>query len=235
MDVIRAGQPFCDFAKLCYAANRPFLISGHHGVGKSELLEQMAAELGIDFVCRDLSLMEPPDLIGLPKAKRDATSYLPPEFLPRKGRGFLVFEELNRCERFMRAPCMQLLTTRTLNDYQLPPGWLPVAAINPADGDYEVADLDPALISRFVCVQVVPDREEWLDWAERNQVHPAVRSYVQSDSTVFDAPESNPRAWKYVSDIVWESEKQKVAPSTVRAAVLGLVGDERGSAFLRSY
>jgi len=50
-----------------------------------------------------------------------------------------------------------------LNDYRLPQGWLPAAAINPADADYDVFDLDPALLSRFVRVALVAGQAEWLD------------------------------------------------------------------------
>lgn len=232
MDTVKAGQPLIDLVKLCYQANRPLLLSGRHGVGKSELLQQAANELGVRFVCRDLSLMEPTDLVGLPKAKGQATTFLPPDFLPREGRGLLAFEELNRCERYMRAPCLQLMTARQLNDYRLPPGWLPVAAINPSEADYEVSDLDPALLSRFIRVEIVPDRREWLVWARCAGIHTGVIDYVESDHTVFNTAESNPRSWSAVSDILHAADKIQALPQTVRAAVLGTVGDKRGAAFL---
>lgn len=234
MDCIKAGKPLIDFVQLCYRANRPMLISGRHGVGKSELLQDSAREMGIGFVCRDLSLMEPPDLVGLPTKKGQSTIYLPPKFLPKSGKGLLAFEELNRCERYMRAPCLQLLTARRLNDYELPEGWLPVAAINPSEGEYEVNELDPALLSRFVPVQIVPDQKEWLGWARQSGVHSAVIRYVESDGSVFDRPESNPRAWAYVSDVLWAAERHAASPQTLRTIVLGLVGSKRGAAFLRT-
>src|SRR6516165_2940992 len=154
---LAAGRPVISLAKICYEANQPVLLEGRHGVGKSELLAQAAAELGVDFIVRDLSLMEPPDLIGLPRRDGRVTRYSPPSFLPTAGAGLLAFEELNRCPPYMRAPALQLLTARTLNDYILPRGWLPVAAINPPEDGYEADDLDPALLSRFVRVPVRPD------------------------------------------------------------------------------
>ena len=159
---IKAGKPLVELTRLCYEADQPLLLVGRHGVGKSVLLAQAAAELGIDYLCRDLSLMEPPDLVGLPRLDGPVTRYSPPSFLPAGGKGLLVFEELNRCPPYMRAPCLQLLTGRVLNDYTLPAGWVPMAAINPADQGFEVDDLDPALRSRFVQAFVEPDREEWL-------------------------------------------------------------------------
>lgn len=236
MDTIKAGRPLIELVKLCRAADTPLLlVVGGHGVGKSELLGQSAGELGIKYLVRDLSIMEATDLTGLPRAKGAATTYLPPEFLPRSDQGLLVFEELNRAERHVRAPCLELLTARRLNDYVLPPGWLPLAAVNPADGgDYHVDDLDPALASRFVQVRVVPDRTEWLAWARRAGVHAAVLAYVEADASVFDRPESNPRAWKRVSDLLRAAAAVGSDPAIVRAAVFGQVGDARGKAFLAS-
>ncbi len=234
METIKAGEPLIDAIKLCYQADRPALLVGRHGVGKSELLKEAADELGVDYIARDLSLMEPADLTGLPRANGKSTIYLPPSFLPRNGKGLLAFEELNRCEPYMRAPCLQLLTERALNDYRLPEGWLPVAAVNPSTADYEVAELDPALVSRFVRLDVEPDHDQWLDWARSKGIHPAVTRYVEKDKTVFDMPESNPRAWKYISDLLQAANKVGSPSAPLRAAVIGLVGDERGVAFLQT-
>ena len=234
METIKAGRPTVQFVRLCYAANRSLMLMGRHGVGKSELLELAAKEMGIGFISRDLSLMEPPDLVGLPKISRNVTTYLPPSFLPRSGNGILLLEELNRAERYMRASCLQLLTARTLNDYQLPPGWLPAAAINPSAGDYDTFDLDPALLSRFIQVTIEPDREEWLEWAGRHGIHLAVIGYVEHDPSAFDPPHGCPRSWKYVSDIVSAAENGSFDSRTLRAAVVGAVGNHRGAAFLRT-
>jgi MoxR-like ATPase len=217
---------------LCYEAGKSPLLSGRHGVGKSEALEAAADELKIEFITCDLSVMEPPDLVGLPTLGDGVTHYCPPAFLPTRGRGLLVFEELNRCASFMRAPCLQLLTARRLHQYVLPPGWLPAAAINPAEEGYEAFELDAALLSRFVRIHVEPDPQEWLDWASRKGVHAAVLDYVRSDPEIFHHADSNPRAWAYVSDILHAEANVQASSESVRAAVVGLVGEARGAAFL---
>jgi MoxR-like ATPase len=148
---LAAGKPATQLIRLASRANQPLLLIGSHGVGKDAILADAAHSLGIDLLSRDLSLMEGPDLLGLPvRSSTDGrTRYAPPGFLPTAGRGLLAFTELNRAPRWVRAPCLTLLTDRTLGDYALPPGWLPVAAINPPAEDYEVDDLDPALRSRL--------------------------------------------------------------------------------------
>jgi hypothetical protein len=225
---IKAGRQLIDFVKVCYAANVPPLIIGRHGFGKSQILEQAAEELGIEYLWRDLSLMEPPDLVGLPKLDGKTTKYLPPDFLPTSGKGLFVFEELNRCPAYMRAPCLQLLTERALNDYVLPEGWLPCAAINPPDADYDVNELDPALLSRFCQINLVAERKEWMAWAKSANVHPDVQNYVTSDPTIFT--DTSPRSWKYVSDLI-KHEGNGIAKGILEACIAGTVGAEREMAF----
>jgi len=234
---VKAGKQVIDAIGLAYAAGKPVLLEGAHGVGKSQILEQAAKALGVGFIVRDLSLLEPPDLVGLPTTKGGLTRYAPPAFLPTQGNGLICFEELNRSERYMMSPCLQLLTARTLNDYELPKGWLPVAAINPSDdGDYLVSEMDGALLSRFVRIQVMADPVEWLNWADANGIHPAVIKYVKNTPDVFEGDQSNPRSWSYVSDVLHAFEKgSKATDDILTVAVSGIVGDVHCAAFLRSY
>ncbi|MEI8375970.1 MAG: AAA family ATPase [Planctomycetota bacterium] len=160
MDKIKAGKQTLELVELCYTSDRSLLLWGGHGIGKTDLLKQAAENMCIKHISRNLSLMEPTDLTGLPKIDGATTKYLPPDFLPTSGNGLLVFEELNRCDRFVRTPCLQLLTARCLNDYRLPDDWLPMATVNPADTDYEVFELDDAFTSRFVQATIVPDQAE---------------------------------------------------------------------------
>jgi hypothetical protein len=232
MNTISMGKQLTELITMCYKSNRPVLLIGSHGIGKSEAMEQVAKEMDIGLLVRDLSLLEPPDLIGLPITKDGRTVYAPPAFLPRDGRGLFVIEELNRADRIMRAPCLQLMTARSLNDYVLPAGWLPVACVNPSEEGYDVDELDAALLSRFVKIHVKPDPGLWVEWARRHAVHPDIIRYIECDATAFDNPESCPRSWKYVSDVLKVADSEQTLASSLRAAVSGLVGEKRGAAFL---
>lgn len=231
---LKAGPEIHSLLKLAYQANTPAILEGPHGVGKSELAVQAAKELGIQSIVLDLSMMEPPDLIGLPYQKNERTVYAPPNTLPTTGQGFLVLEELNRSEKYMRSPCLQLLTARRLNDYVLPPGWLPIAAINPDGSGYDVQPLDPALLSRFIRVQIVPDVPTWLEWAQDNGVHDAVRQYVGEVPKIFDS--APPRSWTYVSNTLSAYENDKEDDRRILlAAFEGLVGSVHAQALLKIY
>jgi hypothetical protein len=234
---LKVGDELIAAVELAMKADRPVLLDGQTGIGKSECLIQAARQQGLECIVRDLSLMEAPDLAGLPVIRGNQMSYAAPTFLPRDGRGLLVFEEINRCPRQVRVPCLQLLTARQLNDYRLPDGWRLAAACNPDGEDYDVEPLDPALLARFVVLRVVADVKSWVAWAERSGVHPAVCRYVRATPEIFSAKQSNPRGWKYVSDLVtaFEREEGKSSSNSLLADVAGLVGDDLATAFLRTY
>jgi MoxR-like ATPase len=189
-----------DVLRLAFRAKRAVLLEGPTGIGKSEIVAQVAAELGVHQVVLDLSLLEPPDLVGLPVIAEGRTAFAAPRILPTDGAGILLLEELNRAERYIQQPALQLLTGRRLHEYELPPGWLACAAINPEDGDYQVTPLDPALRSRFLNLAVRADRDAWLVWAQANAVHPAVLDVARRHPRFFDG--TAPRTWTYVSDLL---------------------------------
>ena len=230
---VKSGQAVIDAIKLAYAAKKPVMLEGKHGVGKSQLIEQAAKEMKISCIVRDLSLMEAPDLVGLPYQSDGRTRYSPPSFLPTDGAGLLVFEELNRAEKYMQGPCLQLLTAKTLNDYRLPDGFMCLAAINPAADGYDSAsELDAALLSRFIRITVEADVKEFLKWADANNVHHAIARFLRSTPDVFAVPESNPRAWTWASDLLHAYEQNG---GLLTVAISGLVGDALGTAMVQHY
>ena len=229
------GRPLVGVLDVCFAAGQTPLLAGGTGVGKSTQLEDYARFQDWEYRQMDLSLMEPPDLVGLPKLDGKVTRYLPPVALPTvdDGAGLLALEEINRAPEYMRAPCLQLLTARCLNDYRLPTTWKLVAAINPAEDGYAADELDPALESRFVRINVVASPDEWAEWAREHKVDRRVIEYVLSDPGVFDAPASNPRAWTAVAKLLKEGEKLGTPSGLLQAVTAGCVGVERAASFLR--
>lgn len=232
---LNVGDEVIVALKHAYAARRPVLLAGPTGIGKSKIVERAAADLGIGFIPRDLSIMEAPDLAGIPIISGTEMHYAVPQFLPKTGSGLIVFEELNRSPRHVRTPALELLTRRALNDYTLPPGWLPMACINPAGEGYDVEELDPALLARFSVLHVKADVKSWLKWAESSGVHATVREFVRSSPKIFEALESNPRAWTYVSELVAARENGDGSKDSLLALVAGQVGDKLGTAFFKFY
>jgi hypothetical protein len=204
--------------EVAYRARRPVLLEGSTGIGKSELVAQVANKLGIAHTVLDLSLLEPPDLVGLPVIEEGRTRYALPHILPRDGAGILMLEELNRAERYIQQPALQLLTARTLHEYVLPPGWSCCAAINPETGDYQVTPLDAALRARFLQVPVRADRAAWLAWAGKHGVHPAVVALVRAHERVFDGVP--PRSWTYAAAVLSSMQPSELADAALVRDVL---------------
>ena len=231
-----AGNAVIELIELARHADQPVLLAGRHGVGKSSLFEAAARRQEIGIVVRDLSLMEPVDLIGIPKINRNGrTEYHPPSFLPSDGSGLLVIEELNRCPRYVQVPCLQLLTARRLNDYVLPPGWLPCAAINDGD-EYLVDELDAALSSRFLQVRVEADVAAWAAWArDSGRVHDKIVQFVEQSPGIFEDAHSNPRAWTYASRLLNSWEARGASLDALAVALAGVVSETWAAAFLEFF
>ncbi len=217
-------------------ADLPVLLRGPHGIGKSEYLESYARERNLGIYVLDLSLLEATDLTGIPFIRDGLTYFAPPSTLPPGDTTepcMLVLEELNRCDRSVRQPCLQLLTTRRLNDYKLPKTCFLAACINPDDAGYEVDSLDPALASRFVTLNVVPDHAAWLWWAREQQLFAGLVRFVEKFTQAFErAP---PRTWTLAARLIesalargWAiSELDKLVspvlgPMTTRALLMDL-------------
>lgn len=205
--------------ELAYRARRPVLLEGPTGIGKSEVVRRVAERMGIATVVLDLSLLEPPDLVGLPVLSDGRTAYALPQVLPRDGAGILMLEELNRAERYIQQPALQLLTARKLHEYELPPGWVCFAAVNPETADYQVTPLDRALRARFLSLRVNADRSCWLSWAHTHGVHPAIIALAQTHERILeDIP---PRTWTYASEVLCALRPQDIENAVLLRDALG--------------
>jgi hypothetical protein len=217
-DALPIGPRVEAILEVAYRARRPVLLEGSTGIGKSELVAQVAKKLGIQCTVLDLSLLEPPDLVGLPVIEQGRTRYALPRFLPEDGAGILMLEELNRAERYIQQPALQLLTARALHEYLLPPGWACCAAINPETGDYQVTPLDAALRARFLQVPVRADRATWLAWACANGVHPAVVALVRAHERIFESVP--PRSFTYAGSVLSGMQARELNDDTLVRDVL---------------
>ena len=200
---VRIGPQLERMLDVSRGAALPVLLVGRHGIGKSEFLEGYATARGVKPYVLDLSLLEATDLTGIPFLDAGTTRFAPPATLPSASDGgpsMLILEELNRCDRSVRQPCLQLLTARRLNEYQLPDDCFLAACINPPDVGYEVDELDRALASRFVTLRVEPCKEAWTAWAHANGVRAEVVSFIGKYAQAFDA--APPRTWTYVARLL---------------------------------
>jgi len=143
------------------------LLKGPHGVGKSALPRHVGKVLGLPVVDRRLSQMSEGDLVGLPELVNGVTRFAPPDWFMQacKEPRILFLDELNRATPEVIQAAFQVVLDRELNGHKLHPESRVYSAIN-ASAEYQVNDMDPALLDRFWVADVEATVEDWLAWAK---------------------------------------------------------------------
>ena len=144
-------------------ANHNLMLVGRHGIGKSEILSEYFSAKGMKVVALFLGQMaDPGDLIGLPHKNEETgkTDFMPPYWFPLDGKPIVLFlDELNRARPEILQTIMDLALNRKLAGRSLPEGSRIISAVNAGD-QYQLTDLDPALVSRFDIVTFQPTVQE---------------------------------------------------------------------------
>jgi len=166
------------------------LLRGAHGIGKSQVVHQVAKHFGLEVTDRRLSQMSEGDMIGLPSTDGEVTRFNPPDWYKQacsKPR-CLFLDELNRATPEVMQAAFQIVLDRELNGWKLHPETRVFAAIN-AGGTYTVNEMDPALLDRFWTVDLTPDVEDWLTWAkESGAIHENVVTFIATNDKWLDPP-----------------------------------------------
>ena len=155
--------------------NTPVMLWGPPGVGKSQIVAQIAAEQDTQLIDIRLSQLEPSDLRGIPFRTQDSdVEWAIPRMLPNKERhgevGILFLDEINAAPPSVSAAAYQLILDRKLGDYRVPDGWVIFAAGN-RQGDRGVAYAMPApLANRFSHYELEANLEDWVDWAMKHNI-----------------------------------------------------------------
>ena len=164
---------FATFVKVAphvAAVRKPVLIRGRHGVGKSEVVYQIAGGLGMPVVERRASQMTEGDLVGLPSTDGNTTSFNPPDWFKTACDNpvVLFLDEVDRATIEVRQGIFELTDSRKLNGHVLHKNTLIFAAVNGGEhGDqYQVGEMDPAELDRWTVFDVEPSTEDWLTWAK---------------------------------------------------------------------
>ena len=204
------------------------LLESNHGLGKSEIIRQVAAELSIStgkpFQLIDFRLAqcEVADVIGMmrhadsgevthmvyekgkmtsqTKTLKNVTIHDFAEWFPQDpdSCGFLFLDELFRAPRDLQNAVMELALDYRYHFKELPIGWRVIAASNDNMDIYQGAFPDPALYDRFLKINFKPTVPEWLKYAEETHVHKAITQYIN----------------KITSDLMPENiEEGKICPS----------------------
>ncbi|MBR4825151.1 MAG: AAA family ATPase [Spirochaetaceae bacterium] len=221
------------------------MLTGKHGIGKSQILKQYFESQGQTVVVLFLGQMsDPGDLIGLPRLNEETgkTDFMLPYWFPTDGKPIVLFlDELNRARPEVLQTIMDLTLNRTLAGKSLPEGSRIISAVNDGE-EYQLTDLDPALVSRFNIYEFKPTVQEWLLWASRKKLESYVIDFISENPGMLDGTEfkredqglektPDRRGWERVSKIL-EGNKPDSFLKSVIAGIIGMPASTKFFAFI---
>ncbi|RLW66466.1 MAG: ATPase [gamma proteobacterium symbiont of Stewartia floridana] len=215
----------------------PVMLWGPPGVGKSDMVREVAQKHQAPVIDIRLSQMEPSDLRGIPFRTNGSVEWAIPSLLPNQERhgsqGILFLDEITSAPPTVSAAAYQLILDRRLGEYQVPEGWAIFAAGN-RQGDRGVTYSMPApLANRFSHFEVETNLDDWVAWAYRNQIDERIIAFLRfRPELLFDFdPAHNPVA--FPSPRSWEFAHRALQkfidhPQLLQGALQACVGPAAG-------
>lgn len=211
---------------------RPIMVLGAPGIGKTSIMEQLASELDLGLVSYTITHHTRQSAIGLPYiAKRNydgkeqmVTEYTMSEIITSvydaiekqgKKEGILFIDEINCVSETLAPAMLDLLQNKKFGPHKIPYGWILVSAGNPPEYNRSAREFDVVTLDRLKVLNVEPDFDIWLKYAYKNLVHPAVIYYLslkkqnlfKSEKIVGGYSYITPRGWDDLSTAMLKYEK----------------------------
>ena len=220
-----------------FKVQRPLFLWGPPGIGKSELVEGIANELGGLMIDLRLGQMEPTDIRGIPFYNKDSgkMDWAPPVELPDEETAgqypivVLFLDELNSAAPSVQSAAYQLILNRRIGKYRLPDNVVMVAAGNRESDKGVTYRMPTPLANRFIHQEMKVDFASWQEWAVNNRIHKDVVGYLsfaKQDLYDFDAKSASrafatPRSWTFVSQLLDDNDDD----DTTMNLIAGTVGE----------
>jgi len=245
-------KTFRNVAPHVIAVRKPVLLRGRHGVGKSEVVYQIAKDLDMPVVERRASQMTEGDLIGLPKTDGDVTSFCPPDWfqVACDNAVVLFFDEVDRAVTEVRQGLFELTDSRKLFGRPIHPDTVIIAAVNGGEhgSQYQVGEMDPAELDRWTVFDVEPTVEDWLDWA-KDKVDGLVWDFINQNRSHLEHGEDfepnkvypSRRSWKRLNDclvtagFLTDNNRRDAGVYHLSAAFIGMEGAVAFNDFAQNY
>ena len=161
---------------------RPVLLIGPPGVGKTQIMEQISRECEIGLVAYTITHHTRQSAIGLPfivKKEYGGKPYSVTEYTMSEivasiynkieqtglSEGILFIDEINCVSETLAPAMLQFLQCKTFGNHQIPEGWIIAAAGNPPEYNKSVRDFDVVTLDRIKMIHVEPDYEVWKQYA----------------------------------------------------------------------
>ncbi len=211
---------------------RPVLLLGSPGIGKTQIMEQISRECGIGLVAYTITHHTRQSAIGLPFISKKqyggqefaVTEYTMSEIVAAVyekmeqtglSEGILFLDEINCVSETLAPAMLQFLQCKSFGNHKIPQGWIIVAAGNPPEYNKSVREFDVVTMDRVKKIEVEADFEVWKEYAYQQGLHGAVISYLnirkqnfyQMETTVDGRNFATPRGWEDLSNMIQVYEK----------------------------
>lgn len=239
MDIKRAKQEIRDSIEAYLAKDefgeyripairqRPLLLIGPPGIGKTQIMEQVARECGIGLVAYTITHHTRQSAVGLPFIKEkiydnrevSVTEYTMSEIIAsvydkmeQTGirEGILFIDEINCVSETLAPTMLQFLQGKTFGNQSVPKGWVIVTAGNPPEYNKSVREFDVVTMDRIKRIDVEENFEVWKEYAYKQGIHAAVISYLELrrknfyriENTVDGKVFATARGWEDLSQLI---------------------------------
>lgn len=207
---------------------RPILLMGPPGVGKTQIMQQIAAETGVGLVAYTITHHTRQSAVGLPFIEKrtyggqefSVTEYTMSEILAsvyqlmeKTGlkEGILFLDEVNCVSETLAPMMLQFLQCKTFGNQRLPEGWLIAAAGNPPEYNRSVRDFDVVTLDRVKRIDVQEDFAVWKEYARAKGLHGAVISYLDIKKENFYRVETGAEGVQFATARGWEDLSELLA------------------------
>ena len=200
---------------------RPILLIGAPGIGKTAIMEQIARECQVALVAYTITHHTRQSALGLPfirereygGQKYSVTEYTMSEIIASvyeqmevtgQREGILFLDEINCVSETLAPTMLQFLQTKTFGNTRLPEGWVIVTAGNPPEYNRSVREFDVATLDRVKHLRVEADYPVWKEYAREHQLHGSILSYLENKKENFYRMETTIDGKRFVTARGWE-------------------------------
>lgn len=200
---------------------RPVFLLGAPGVGKTAIMEQIAADLGIALVSYSMTHHTRQSALGLPfishkkygEEEFDISEYTMSEIIAsiyetmeKSGmkEGILFLDEINCVSETLSPSMLQFLQYKTFGSHAVPEGWVVVTAGNPPEYNKSVREFDIVTMDRLKILDVKPDYDAFNEYAKNKGIHNAIVNFLDLKKDYFYRIETTAYGKSYVTARGWE-------------------------------